>query len=134
MARSKKYLQALENIDRDKAYSIEDAVGLLKSFPTLKFDQTVEITLNLGIDGRQADQILRGTVMLPHGTGKDIRVLVIAQGEIAQEAEDAGADYVGGADLAAKIEGGWLDFDLVVASPDMMGQVGKLGRVLGPGD
>ena len=132
MARGKKYLQALEKMDREKAYSIEDAVGLLKSFPALKFDQTVEITLNLGIDGRQADQILRGTVMLPHGTGKDIRVLVIAQGEIAQEAENAGADYVGGADLAAKIEGGWLDFDLVVASPDMMGQVGKLGRVLGP--
>ena len=132
MARSKKYSQALENVDRDKAYTIEEAVGLLKSFPALKFDQTVEITLNLGIDGRQADQILRGTVMLPHGTGKDIRVLVIAQGEIAQEAEEAGADYVGGADLVAKIEGGWLDFDLVVASPDMMGQVGKLGRVLGP--
>ena len=132
MARGKKYLQALDNIDRDKTYSIEEAVGLIKSFPTLKFDQTVEITLNLGIDGRQADQILRGTVMLPHGTGKDIRILVIAQGEIAQEAEDAGADYVGGADLVAKIEGGWLDFDLVVASPDMMGQVGKLGRVLGP--
>jgi len=132
MARSKKYSQALENVDRDKAYTIEEAVGLLKSFPALKFDQTVEITLNLGIDGRQADQILRGTVMLPHGTGKDIHVLVIAQGEIAQEAEEAGADYVGGADLVAKIEGGWLDFDLVVASPDMMGQVGKLGRVLGP--
>ncbi len=132
MARSKKYSQALENVDRDKAYTIEEAVGLLKSFPALKFDQTVEITLNLGIDGRQADQILRGTVMLPHGTGKDIRVLVIAQGEIAQEAEEAGVDYVGGADLVAKIEGGWLDFDLVVASPDMMGQVGKLGRVLGP--
>ena len=132
MARGKKYLQALDNIDRDKTYSIEEAVGLIKSFPTLKFDQTVEVTLNLGIDGRQADQILRGTVMLPHGTGKDIRILVIAQGEIAQEAEDAGADYVGGADLVAKIEGGWLDFDLVVASPDMMGQVGKLGRVLGP--
>ena len=80
MARGKKYLQALENIDRDKTYSIEEAIGLLKSFPTLKFDQTVEITLNLGIDGRQADQILRGTVMLPHGTGKDIRVLVMAQG------------------------------------------------------
>ena len=120
----------MENLDRDKAYTIEEAKRLLKGFPALKFDQTVEITLHLGIDGRQLDQILRGTVMLPHGTGKDIRVLVIR--ERRYEAEEAGADYVGGADLVAKIEGGWLDFDLVVALPDMMGQVGKLGRVLGP--
>ncbi len=132
MARGKKYAQALESFDRDKAYSLEEAVELLKSFPTRKFDETVELSLHLGIDGRQADQILRGTVMLPHGTGKDVRVLVITQGELVQEAEEAGADMVGGADMVAKIEGGWLDFDLVIASPDMMGQVGKLGRVLGP--
>ncbi len=132
MARGKKYAQAMQNIDRDKAYSLEEAVGLLKSFPELKFDQTVELSMHLGIDGRQADQILRGTVMLPHGTGKDVRVLVITQGELAQEAEAAGADHVGGAEMVAKVEGGWLDFDLVIASPDMMGQVGKLGRVLGP--
>ena len=131
MARGKKYTEALGKLDRDKSYSIEEAIGLLKSFPERKFDQTIELSLHLGIDGRQADQILRGTVMLPNGTGKDLRVLVITQGELVQEAEQAGADFVGGAELVSKIEGGWLDFDLVVASPDMMGQVGKLGRVLG---
>ena len=105
---------------------------MLKGFPKKKYDETVHITMNLGIDGRQADQILRGTVMLPNGTGKDVRVLVVTQGPLVKVAEDAGADFVGGAELVAKIEGGWLDFDLVIASPDMMGQVGKLGRVLGP--
>jgi large subunit ribosomal protein L1 len=105
---------------------------MLKGFPKKKYDETVHITMNLGIDGRQADQILRGTVMLPNGTGKDVRVLVITQGPLVKTAEDAGADIVGGTELVAKIEGGWLDFDLVIASPDMMGQVGKLGRVLGP--
>jgi large subunit ribosomal protein L1 len=132
MARGKKYAEALKGFDRDKAYSIKEAVELIKSFPTRKFDETVELSLHLGIDGRQADQILRGTVMLPHGTGKDVRVLVITQGELVKEAEEAGADMIGGADMVAKIEGGWLDFDMVIASPDMMGQVGKLGRVLGP--
>ena len=97
-----------------------------------KYDESVEVGMNLGIDGRQADQVLRGTVMLPNGTGKDIRVLVFAQGDLAQSAEEAGADHVGGADMVEKVQGGWLDFDLVVAAPDMMGQVGKLGRVLGP--
>ena len=130
--KSKKYRQAAEAIDQDKQYSLQEAIQVLKSFPTRKFDESVEVGMNLGIDGRQADQVLRGTVMLPNGTGKDIRVLVFAQGDLAQSAEEAGADFVGGADMVEKVQGGWLDFDLVVAAPDMMGQVGKLGRVLGP--
>lgn len=132
MGRGKKYEQAVDSFDRDAAYSWENAIEMLKGFPQKKYDETVHITMNLGIDGRQADQILRGTVMLPNGTGKDIRVLVVTQGPLVKAAEDAGADIVGGTELVAKIEGGWLDFDLVIASPDMMGQVGKLGRVLGP--
>ncbi len=132
MARGKKYRNALASFDRDRAYSWEEGVKILKGFPAYNYDPTVELSCNLGIDGRQADQSLRGTVMLPHGTGKELRVLVITQGPLVQEAEDAGADFVGGADMAEKIQGGWLDFDIVVASPDMMGQVGKLGRILGP--
>ena len=132
MARGKKYRESLETFDRDESYSLEEAVKILKGFPKRKYDETVELSFNLGIDGRQADQALRGTVMLPHGTGKDLRVLVVTQGPLEQEAKDAGADFVGGADMAEKIQGGWLDFDIVIASPDMMGQVGKLGRVLGP--
>ncbi|NKB65499.1 MAG: 50S ribosomal protein L1 [Candidatus Latescibacteria bacterium] len=132
MRRGKKYQEALEAVDSEKLYTLEEAVSVLKSFPTRKFDETVEFSLNLGIDGRQADQMLRGTVMLPNGTGKDIRVLVITQGDLVQEAESNGADFVGGADMVDKIQEGWLEFDLVIASPDMMGQVGKLGRVLGP--
>ena len=132
MARGKKYRNALDSFDRDRAYSWEEGVKILKGFPAYNYDPTVELSCNLGIDGRQADQSLRGTVMLPHGTGKELRVLVITQGPLVQEAEDAGADFVGGADMAEKIQGGWLDFDLVIASPDMMGQVGKLGRILGP--
>ena len=130
--KSKKYRQAAEAIDADKQYTLQEAIQLLKSFPVRKYDESVEVGMNLGIDGRQADQVLRGTVMLPNGTGKDIRVLVFAQGDLAQSAEEAGADHVGGADMVEKVQGGWLDFDLVVAAPDMMGQVGKLGRVLGP--
>lgn len=132
MARGKKYKQALSDIDRGKSYSWEEAVKILKSFPRRKFDETVELSFSLGIDGRHADQILRGTVMLPHGTGKEVRVLVFAQGEVETAAREAGADYVGGADLVEKIQNGWLEFDTVIASPDMMGQVGKLGRILGP--
>jgi large subunit ribosomal protein L1 len=132
MGRGKKYEQAVDSFDRDAVYSWENAIEMLKGFPKKKYDETVHITMNLGIDGRQADQILRGTVMLPNGTGKDIRVLVVTQGPLVKAAEDAGADIVGGAELVTKIDGGWLDFDLVIASPDMMGQVGKLGRVLGP--
>ncbi|MEE2657033.1 MAG: 50S ribosomal protein L1 [Candidatus Latescibacterota bacterium] len=130
--RSKKYRQAAEGYDRRESHSLEDAVKVLKSFPSRAFDETVELSFHLGIDGRQADQALRGTLMLPHGTGKEVRVVVITQGDLVQQAEEAGADYVGGADLAERIQGGWLDFDLVIASPDMMGQVGKLGRILGP--
>ena len=132
MARGKKYRNALASFDRDKAYSWEEGIEILRGFPACNYDPTIELCYNLGIDGRQADQSLRGTVMLPHGTGKELRVLVITQGPLVQEAEDAGADFVGGADMAEKIQGGWLDFDLVIASPDMMGQVGKLGRILGP--
>jgi large subunit ribosomal protein L1 len=132
MARGKKYKQAMENFDRAQTYSWTDAVKLLKEFPERKFDETVELSFSLGIDGRQAEQIVRGTVMLPNGTGKELRVLVITQGELEQEANEAGADYVGAADMVEKIQEGWLDFDVVIASPDMMGQVGKLGRILGP--
>jgi large subunit ribosomal protein L1 len=111
---------------------VEEAIKYLKAFPARNFDETVELSMNLGIDGRQADQALRGTVMLPHGTGQEIRVLVITQGALIEAAQEAGADRVGGAEVVEEIQQGWLDFDLVIASPDMMGQVGKLGRVLGP--
>ncbi len=132
MARGKKYRQVMEQFNRDKSYTWEEGVNILKSTPSRAFDETVELQLNLGIDGRQAEQALRGTLMLPHGTGKKIRVLALTQGDLVQQAEEAGADYVGGAEYIEKIQNGWLDFDLVVASPDLMGQVGKLGRVLGP--
>jgi large subunit ribosomal protein L1 len=132
MARGKKYRNSLAAFDRDKAYSWEEGINILRGFPACNYDPTIGLSCNLGIDGRQADQALRGTVMLPHGTGKELRVVVITQGPLVQEAEEAGADFVGGADIAERIQGGWLDFDLVIASPDMMGQVGKLGRILGP--
>jgi large subunit ribosomal protein L1 len=132
MRRSKKYTQSVEAYDRSKLYSVEEAIKYLKAFPARNFDETVELSMNLGIDGRQADQALRGTVMLPHGTGQEIRVLVITQGALIEAAQEAGADRVGGAEVVEEIQQGWLDFDLVIASPDMMGQVGKLGRVLGP--
>ena len=130
--KSRRYRESVEKYDKGSLLSLEEAVGLLKSFPVRKYDETVELSFHLGIDGRQADQALRGTVMLPHGTGSDVRVVVVTQGELVAQAEEAGADHVGGADLIEKIQGGWLDFDLVIASPDMMGQVGKLGRILGP--
>lgn len=130
--RGKKYRQSMESFDRRKLYSLEEAIDLLHSFPKRVYDESVELCFHLGIDGRQADQVLRGTVMLPHGTGRETRVVVITQGELAKEAEDNNADFVGGAELIEKIQGGWLDYDLVIASPDMMGQAGKLGRILGP--
>ncbi|MED5414973.1 MAG: 50S ribosomal protein L1 [Candidatus Latescibacterota bacterium] len=130
--RGKKYAQSVESYERSEPQNLEDAVKILKAMPVRKFDETVELNFYLGIDGRQADQALRGTVLLPNGTGKEVRIVVITQGELVAQAEEAGADHVGAADLIAKIEGGWLDFDLVISSPDMMGQVGKLGRVLGP--
>jgi large subunit ribosomal protein L1 len=128
----KAYTNARAAIDRDKLYSPLEAVRTLKSLQTAKFDETVEVHMRLGVNVRHADQQLRGTLFLPHGLGKSVTVAVFAQGEKAKEAEDAGADVVGGDDLAARIEGGWTDFDVAVATPDMMGTVGRLGRILGP--
>jgi large subunit ribosomal protein L1 len=128
----KRYRQALAPIDREHAYTPFEAVKLLKDAPDAKFDETVEVHFHLGLNVRHADQQLRGTLMLPHGTGSDVRVAVFAEGEKAKEAEEAGADIVGSADLAAKIESGFVDFDVAIATPDQMGNVGKLGRVLGP--
>jgi len=126
------YRQARGQIDREHAYPPAEAVKLLKGMPEKKFDETVEVHFRLGLNVRHADQQLRGTLMLPNGTGKEQRVAVFAEGEKAKEAEDAGADVVGSADLATKIEGGFDDFDVAIATPDMMGTVGKLGRILGP--
>ena len=128
----KRYRQARGSIDREHAYTPFEAVKLLKDAPDAKFDETVEVHFHLGLNVRHADQQLRGTLMLPHGTGSDVRVAVFAEGEKAKEAEEAGADVVGSADLATKVEGGFDDFDVAIATPDMMGTVGKLGRILGP--
>ena len=127
----KKYREALALVDRTRAYPPAEAVDLVKQTSIVNFDPSVEAHLRLGVDPRHADQMVRGTVVLPHGTGKVVRVAVFAQGEKAQEALRAGADEVGGEDLVKKIEGGWLEFDVAVATPDMMGMVGKLGRILG---
>jgi large subunit ribosomal protein L1 len=128
----KRYRAARESIDREQAYTPLSAFRLLKDQPPAKFDETVEVHFRLGLNVRHADEQLRGTIMLPHGIGKDVRVAVFAEGEKAREAEDAGADVVGTADLATKIEEGFLDFDVASATPDQMSVVGKLGRVLGP--
>ncbi len=128
----KNYRQALGRIDREHAYSPVEAVRMLKDFATAKFDETVEAHFRLGLNVRHADQQLRGTLMLPHGTGRETRIAVFADGEKAREAEEAGADVVGTADLAAQIEGGFDDFDVAIATPDQMGVVGRLGRILGP--
>src|ERR1700733_7458580 len=132
MKRSKAYRQASEQIDRERLYSPAEAVTIAKANQVTKFDPTVEVALRLGVDPRKADQMVRGTVNLPHGTGKTDRVLVFATGERADEAREAGADFVGSDDLLERIQGGFLDFDAVVATPDLMGKVGRLGRVLGP--
>src|SRR5438552_6510114 len=132
MQRSKTYRAAADKIDRDHAYSPLAAVRLAKDTSTTKYDATVEVAMRLGVDPRKADQMVRGTVNLPHGTGKTARVLVFATGERAEAATAAGADIVGSDDLIAEVEGGRLDFDSVVATPDLMGKVGRLGRVLGP--
>ena len=132
MKRSKAYRQAAELIDPDELYSPAEAVNLAKETAKTKFDPTVEVALRLGVDPRKADQMVRGTVNLPNGTGKTARVLVFATGDRAEAAREAGADYVGSDDLIERIQGGFLDFDAVVATPDLMGKVGRLGRVLGP--
>ena len=133
MKRGKKYLEAAKNIDRAVLYDPAEAVALAKKSATAKFDETIEAHIRTGCDGRHAEQQIRGAVVLPHGTGKDVKVLVFAKGPKADEAEAAGADFVGAEDLIPKIQNdGWLDFDVVVATPDMMGVVGRLGRVLGP--
>jgi large subunit ribosomal protein L1 len=128
----KRYREARAAIDRERLYSPLEAIRLLKSLNATKFDETVEVHFNTGLNVRHADQQLRGTLMLPHGTGKEMRIAVFAEGEKAKEAQDAGADVVGAADLAQQIEGGFDDFDVAVATPDMMGTVGRLGRILGP--
>src|SRR5450756_567026 len=132
MKRSKAYQKAAEKIDFDALYSPLQAAALAKETSSTKMDSTVEVAMRLGIDPRKADQMVRGTVNLPHGTGKTARVLVFATGERAEQATAAGADYVGSDDLLAKVAAGWLDFDSVVATPDLMGKVGRLGKVLGP--
>ncbi len=133
MARcGKKFAEARNKVDPQKKYVLTDAVTLVIDNAFAKFDESVDVALRLGVDPRHADQMVRGSVVLPHGTGKTTRVLVFAKGEKEKEAMDAGADHVGAEDIAEKIQGGWLDFDKVIATPDMMGTVGKLGKVLGP--
>jgi large subunit ribosomal protein L1 len=128
----KKYLEARKKVNREAKYSLEEALDLLKQTAQAKFDETVEVALRLGVDPKYPDQQVRGSVVLPHGTGKSVRILVFAKGEKEKEAQEAGADFAGGEELVAKIQGGWLDFDKTVATPDMMGAVGKIGKILGP--
>jgi large subunit ribosomal protein L1 len=127
----KKYAEAIKLVDKTKAYSPQEAIELAKKAAYTQFDETVELHLRMGVDPRDAEQQVRGVALLPHGLGKGVRVLVFAQGEAVRTAEAAGADFVGGDDLIKKIEGGWLDFDTTIATPDMMGKVGKLGKILG---
>jgi large subunit ribosomal protein L1 len=128
----KKYRAAQEKIEPNRKYTLDEGLAKVKEISFAKFDETIELTMWLGVDPRKADQLVRGTVVLPHGVGKTVRVLVIAQGEKVREAEEAGADFVGGEDMVDRIKGGWLDFDAVIATPDMMRVVGQLGKVLGP--
>jgi large subunit ribosomal protein L1 len=130
--KGKRYKSIAESIDRSKEYSLDEAIAIIKSNSSAKFNETVELVMNLGLDVKKPEQQLRGTVSLPHGTGKTVRILVFAEGEMAKAAEEAGADHVGSDDMVSKINGGFLDFDIAIASPDMMRHVGKLGKVLGP--
>jgi len=130
--RGKNYQEAIKLVDRNKTYNITEAIALLKETSKAKFDETVELAFRLGVDPKHADQNIRGAVVLPHGTGKTQRVLVFAKGDKIKEAEAAGADFIADEDIIAKINDGWFDFDVIVATPDMMAEVGKLGRVLGP--
>ena len=133
MKRGKKYLAALDKIEPNKKYALDEAIGKLKEVAFAKFDETVELTMWLGVDPRKADQLVRGTIVLPHGLGGAAKkVVVIAQGDKIKEAQDAGADEAGGDEIVEKIKGGWLDFDALISTPDMMGKVGQLGKVLGP--
>ncbi len=132
MGHSKRYNSNFEKINREKEYSLEAAAELLVNLSNPKFDETVELAINLGVDPKHADQIVRGTVALPNGIGKDIKVLVFARDDLAEEARNAGADFVGSDDMVEKVKGGWTDIDVVVAAPDMMAEVGKLGKILGP--
>jgi large subunit ribosomal protein L1 len=129
---SKKLKEARAKVDRNKTYELDEAIELIKATKFVKFDETVDVAVRLGVDPRHADQMVRGAVVLPNGLGKDVRVLVFAKGEKEKEARDAGADYVGAEDLVAKIQEGWFDFDTAIATPDMMGVVGKIGKLLGP--
>jgi len=128
----KKYRAAFEKVEPGRKYTLEEGLAKVREIAFAKFDETVELTMWLGVDPRKADQLVRGTVVLPHGVGKKVRVLVIAQGEKVKEAEEAGADFVGGEDMVNQIKGGWLDFDAAIATPDMMRLVGQLGKILGP--
>jgi large subunit ribosomal protein L1 len=132
MKRSKRYREALAKVDQEKSYGLKEAIGLFKEIATAKFNESLEVHIRLGVDPRHADQQVRSTVILPHGTGVTKRVLALAMGEKIKEAEEAGADIVGGDDLVQKIAGGWMEFDAVIATPDMMKSVGRLGKVLGP--
>lgn len=132
MKRSRRYIEAVAQVDKERVYEPAEALDVLKSLPAPKFDESVEVVLRLGIDPRKSDQLVRGAVSLPNGLGKQITVVVFAEGDKADAAREAGADHVGSADLAAKISGGWMDFDVVITSPDMMKHVGKLGKILGP--
>lgn len=130
--RSPKYQQAAEKVDRNKFYSIEEAISLCKEVAFAKFDETIEAAFRLGVDPRHADQMIRGALVMPAGTGTSVKVLVITSGENITKAEEAGADFVGSDDMITKISGGWLEFDRVIATPEMMGKIGRIGRVLGP--
>jgi large subunit ribosomal protein L1 len=132
-SRSKRYRTGLERVDRTRLYRLTDAFGLIDEMPAAKFDESVDLAINLGVDPKHADQMVRGAIVLPHGTGRSVRILVFAKGEKEREAREAGADHVGAEDIAKKIQDeNWLEFDRVIATPDMMGVVGRLGKVLGP--